>query len=102
MDHKALTLYASEWCKEFETVSGNKVPEKLPAFVATRLIETGIVDADTVRVVFTDRVLRVKVTGQSGQMIHWKAADGPSVGMSRVRDFHQDDRERLAKALDDL
>jgi len=102
MDKGTLTAHLRTWCIEFDSLGGDR--EKLPGFLAQRIIDAGLTSAKEDWDVTTARirsdVRKVKVRGQQGGFIQYDAAEGQGFGILPVAAFT--DNAKLAEILDRL
>ena len=104
MDRPSLQGLLSGWHREFcEIAEPFDAPQSFWRFLSGRLVETDVVqDKAVIRKRSGDTYISVRVTGRQLGRIMYEGVDASSMGLALVSEFHADDREKLAKALDDL
>ena len=103
MDTNALESTIREWIGEFDSLGGDS--EKLPAFLARRIVESGITNTeephDIIRVRVGSEWRRVQIVGLRGPMIEFNYTGGSvGYGLCNPSAIHKDDMHKAATFLD--
>lgn len=109
MDRQELIGNLKTWTREYMQIRNTAVElvledDGLWTFLASRLIETNIIEADwdTVRIRVTGRkeYQKMQITGLQNKRIHCEPLDRPGFHLIDPSQIHPDDEHKAGLALD--
>ena len=69
-----------QWASEYQTIGGGTVPPGFVKFIATRLVESGLIpdSKDWITIYRDGKTERVRITSQEGHVVTYQREDGSS------------------------